>query len=780
MGGGQVRKPLSMSAQPAPEASNNESTTFASDDRRSRPPALLWAVSVIFFVSGFPALTYQLVWQRSLFTIYGVNIESITVVVAAFMLGLGLGSLGGGILSRRAGLPALLVFGLFEVVIAAFGFGSLGLFSAVAEWTLGSGLLLTGIYSFLLVLLPTLLMGATLPILAGYLVSLSGNVGRSVGLLYFVNTLGSAVACFVAALFLMGTWGMQGTVTIAAAVNIAVGAGAIALHFLLPSPTKPRPARAGESEIPVSHVQRRSALPPIPFRLALFLSGAAGFVALSYEILWSRAFGFVSEGRATSFPFLLGAYLVGIALGSLGVRPFCSTDAARHPTRGLQMLGLLVLVVNVAGFFLIPAVAAWSTWAHYYQSLVLVALLSAGLGATFPLISHLGISPGQNSGSQLSYLYLANIIGSTAGSLLTGFVLLDHLSLASVSLTIALLGLVLAAFLFSRHGVVGRRVLGIGWALLLGFGLFAGKEAAFGDVYEKLQFKETYRENKRFLDLVETKSGVISVGADMRIYGGGKYDGRFNTSLVYDSNAIVRAYSLGAFHENPRQILMIGLSSGSWAQVIAHHPQVESLTIVEINPGYKKLIAKYDEVKSLLENPKVRIIIDDGRRWLARNPGAKFDAIVMNTSYNWRAQMSNLLSREFHDLAKTHLAPRGVLYFNTTSSKAVLRTGALSFPHALRFVNFLMVSESPLTPNKTRLREQLVNYRIDGKPVFDLTQEHDRSRLEDVMEIFDTYQTPHPPPLGIETRDQILSRTEGVPIVTDDNMGTEWRVKYQY
>lgn len=769
-----------MSAQFAPETSSNAPPTFATDEGTSRHPALLWAVSAIFFVSGFPALTYQLVWQRSLFTIYGVNIESITVVVAAFMLGLGLGSLGGGILSRRAGLPALLVFGVCEVVIAAFGFGSLGLFSAVAEWTLGSGLFLTGVYSFLLVLVPTLLMGATLPILTGYLVSLSGNVGRSVGLLYFVNTLGSAVACFATALFLMGRWGMQGTVTFAALVNVTVGAAAVAVHFLLPREPRPLPRKPGESEIPVSHIQRRAGHPPVPFRMALFLSGAAGFVALSYEILWSRAFGFVSEGRATSFPFLLGSYLIGIALGSLGVRPFCSTQAARHPTQGLQVLGILVLAINVAGFFLIPAVAEWSTRAHYYGSLGLVTLLSAGLGATFPLISHLGISPGPNSGSQLSFLYLANIIGSTAGSLLTGFVLLDHLSLRRVSLTIALLGLILAGFLFSRHPVVGRRVLGIGWTFLLGFGLFAQEKATFVDVYEKLQFKETYQQNKPFLDLVETKSGVISVGTDMRIYGGGKYDGRFSTSLVYDSNAIVRAYSLGAFHKAPRQVLMIGLSSGSWAQVVAHHPEVDSLTIVEINPGYEKLIAKYDEVKSVLENPKVEVVIDDGRRWLARHPAAKFDLIVMNTSYNWRGQMSNLLSREFHALAKKHLMPGGILYFNTTDSEEVQRTGALSFPHAIRFVNFLMVSESPLTPDKARLRNQLENYRIDGKPVFDLSQVHDQTRLEDVLKILDTYGSDNPPALGIETRDQILARTKGFPIVTDDNMGTEWNEEYLY
>ena len=186
---------------------------------------------MIFFVSGVPALIYQLIWQRSLFTIYGVNIESITIVVAAFMLGLGIGSSIGGVVSKHAQRSHLLVFGLIELCIGAFGFASLGLFSWVGELTLGASMLETGLLTFGLVLFPTVLMGATLPILVAFLVGLSGNVGRSVGLLYFVNTLGSAVSCFIAARWLFGLLGKQGAVTLAASLNIAVGVGAIVSHW---------------------------------------------------------------------------------------------------------------------------------------------------------------------------------------------------------------------------------------------------------------------------------------------------------------------------------------------------------------------------------------------------------------------------------------------------------------------------------------------------------------------------------------------------------------------
>jgi spermidine synthase len=154
----------------------------------------------LFFLSGFPALLYQIVWQRTLFAIYGVNIESVTVVVSAFMLGLGLGSLAGGRISRNPRAPLLLLFAAAEFGIAGYGLASLALFHRVAAFTAGAPAVATGLLSFALVVIPTILMGATLPLLVAQLVRISGNVGQSVGILYFVNTLGSAVACFAAGL----------------------------------------------------------------------------------------------------------------------------------------------------------------------------------------------------------------------------------------------------------------------------------------------------------------------------------------------------------------------------------------------------------------------------------------------------------------------------------------------------------------------------------------------------------------------------------------------------
>src|SRR5690349_5703081 len=151
----------------------------------------VWTYYLLFFTSGFPALLYQIVWQRALFTIYGVNVESVTIIVTVFMLGLGLGSLAGGKLSTRKGLRLLLAFGLIELGVGIYGAMSLSLFHWVALYTAGSSLPATGVLTFVLLLIPTLLMGSTLPLLVAHLVRQTRNVGESVGTLYSVNTLGS-------------------------------------------------------------------------------------------------------------------------------------------------------------------------------------------------------------------------------------------------------------------------------------------------------------------------------------------------------------------------------------------------------------------------------------------------------------------------------------------------------------------------------------------------------------------------------------------------------------
>jgi spermidine synthase len=728
---------------------------------QSRP---LWYL--FFFLSGFPALLYQIVWERALFTLYGVNIESVTMVVTAFMVGLGLGSLLGGIVSRYQRWSLLAIFGIVELLVGLYGIISLNLFHWAAKSTAGSPPLQTGVIAFTLIALPTVLMGATLPVLVTYAVRLSHNVGTSVGALYAVNTLGSAAACFCAGLFLMRWFGQTKTVAVAVGLNAIVGATVLAWQLM----RQKSPSATGQRESGLSSISEAS---PISFPAAIVIAGVAGFISLGYEIVWYRLFSFTTGGLVKSFAFLLGAYLAGIAGGSLITNRICKRTTSQQTS--IRFLVATVFGANLLGFLVGPALFNSVLHVSYLWTLVPIGLAAAGLGAVFPMLCHISIPPDRSAGARMSYVYLSNIAGSALGSYLTGFMLMDLLPLRYVTVVLTLLGLILGVVLLLRAQLKRTTfILSAAGAFVGALFVVQAPDFLFHHMYEKMLLKKSYVPAAGFAGVVETRSGVISVTTDGMVFGGGIYDGRFSVDLVNDANGIERPFALSYFHPNPREVLMIGLSSGSWAQVVANNPQVEHLTIVEINPGYLRLIQHNDVVASLLRNPKVHIDIDDGRRWLIRNRERKFDAIVMNTTHHWRANSSNLLSVEFLQLIRQHLNPGGVHFYNTTGSDEVMATGVRVFPFGMRLVNFMVVSDTALQLDAQHWRDVLLQYRIDGKPVFDVSQEHDRRRLNEVLQLTATMDRALPTPFTLESADHIRARTSNARIITDDNMGTEW------
>jgi predicted membrane-bound spermidine synthase len=697
---------------------------------------IIWLHSLFFF-SGFPALFYQIVWQRSLFALYGTNIESVTIVVIAFMLGLGLGSLLGGCLSKVAERFALRLFGTLELGIGVFGLFSLSLFHWIGTSTIQASYLEILGLSFALTCIPTFFMGMTLPLIVAYLIRLQPHVGQSVGSLYCVNTLGSGVACFLLAFFVMRVFGQQGTVELAAGINIFIGSGALLISF------KASSTSSLASFVPVREKKRAD----IPLLLGLLLSGLSGYIALSYELIWIRLYSVLSGGRAYIFATVLAYYLTGIGAGS-----WLSRSYTKNPRRVLAFTSLLI---SLCGFLLIPFIAWIVQYQAYTTTFVYIGLISILLGFNLPLLSEGVFCDDSNPGSGVSYLYFANIIGCIAGSFVTGFILLDFWSLEHISIFLASLGFLLTSLLAWRIGLFCFILVGFLWQL---------SPLLFNHVYEKLIYKTPYQSSQTFSNIIENKQGVITVSQDKIVYGGGVYDGKLEINLMQDHNLLLRALAIGAFHPAPKDVLMIGLSSGSWAQVIANHPDVEKLTIIEINPGYLNLIKQYPIEAPILSNPKVQIIIDDGRQWLKRNPSRHFDLIVMNTTFYWRDHVSNLLSKEYLDLVKQELKPGGIFYYNTTSSKEAIRTGIVTYPYAVRVMNFLAVSDSPIHLDKQRWRSLLKQYTINGKPLLNLKKKAGQDRLEQMLNL-----------IGEMTfRDSLLRETRGTRTITDDNMGSEW------
>lgn len=510
-------------------------------------------------------------------------------------------------------------------------------------------------------------------------------------------------------------------------------------------------------------------------RLALAISALCGFLALSYEILWFRIYGFLTGGAPGGFGVVLGVYLLGIAFGSLAVRRFCDDKAANGDPARLLLPAWLVLLATIGGWLLLPFVADVVRIHLYKWTLPGVAVVAGLMGAVLPLVAHFGVAADDRAGERLSWLYLANIVGSTLGSLVTGFVLMQHLTTAQIALVLAEGGLAVTALLvFSAKQPRSSLWQWSAWLVVLAAGVAWANPKAYDFLYEKLLYKEEWVRGEHFAHVLENRSGVITVSESGKVYGSGMYDGVFNTGLVVDKNMIIRAYSVSAMREKLPEVLMVGLSSGSWAQVIANNPGLGHLTVVEINAGYPELASRFPEVASVLHNPKITLEYDDGRRWLTAHPERKFDAIIQNTTWNWRGHITNLLSSEYQQLIKQHLNPGGFFFYNTTDSLIAFKTGCTTFAHGFRFLNFMAVSDSPLSLNKELWRQRLTNYQIDGKLVFDPNDRHQQQRLNDVVNIADQFPDGSIPGT-IEACPSLLARSAAEPLSTDDNMATEWR-----
>lgn len=506
---------------------------------------------------------------------------------------------------------------------------------------------------------------------------------------------------------------------------------------------------------------RTAAAPP---RLAWAMACAAlvGFVSLAWEILWIRVHMFASGGTISVFGILLGLYLLGIATGALVARRACAPGAAGSVRRLARTAALLAAGAGAVAYLHTPAAAWVGSRAAVPLMAAVVACVAGGMyGAVLPLVTHCAVAVDARTGRRVSYVYLANIVGSALGSALTGFVALDVLGMAASSAALLALSGVLAAVLLGGAGLRAAR--GVALAVAGGLAVLALLgPALYGSLWERLLWKAPEARDHPLADVVETRAGVVVVTRGGTVFGTGAYDGRLNVGLDDDRNSVYRAYAAGALHRGPRRVAMLGLGSGSWAQVVSHLPTVEELVVVEINAGYLEILRRYPLVRSLLENPKVSIVVDDGRRWLARAGDERFDMIVANVTLHWRINSSHLLSREFFALAAARLRPDGVLYFNATGSQEAMRTACTVFRSGLRFANFVAVGDGAVRFDPEAFGAVVRATAVDGRPA---ARDPDAWLAANLPRLV---ARDH-----VEPCPRILARTVGVRLVTDDNLATE-------
>lgn len=476
----------------------------------------------------------------------------------------------------------------------------------------------------------------------------------------------------------------------------------------------------------------------IHYILPIFLSFFSGFLSLSQEILWTKLVGFLFFSTPQTFSFVLGCYLIGIALGSLIGKKICLEQRESL----LISSGKLFITAAAIDTISIFAVAFISHDSPFCLIIITPAIIiSAALrGAVFPIVHHLGSQNKTNIGASISNVYSANVFGATLGPLLTGFLLLDYMSLQNSFLFInsctALIGLF--CLLTIKTSYILRVCSSILSTILIVI-LFTNQ-----DFLSLLMTQQNvnHRHGHNANHIIQNKHGLIHTFPNPTgdiVFGSNLYDGTVNTSLMTKSNIIERAYMIPIFKQDIENVLVIGLSSGAWVRVLTTIPSIKRIDIVEINSGYIDLIRSYPHLSPLLSDPRVHIHIDDGRRWLNRHPSTTFDFILMNTTWHWRNYISNLLSSDFLNIIRHHLTATGALYYNTTSSIDARYTASLVFPYSYTYKNFVIASAVDIR----RKVEKQDNYAIlsrltwpdTQKPVFSFNSPIEKQSIDEMLKV---------------------------------------------
>jgi predicted membrane-bound spermidine synthase len=654
-----------------------------------------------FFVSGFAALLYQVVWQRMLGIFAGSDAVTAALVVGAFLLGLGLGSLAAtGLADRLSARRAALAFAGCELAIALFALASrpflydlmaLRLAPHVSSEVAIFALCVAGL------LVPTFAMGLSLPLLAKAVVPRIEAAASRIGLLYGVNTLGAAAGALLGGFVLVGQLGFEGALWTGAALNLAAGVVAVALAPTLPGTRVARAAR------PAPAVGGG-----LPGWAALVF--ASGFLIVALEIVWLRVLGLSGQNNAYVFALVLGVFLLADGLGLVvGARVVHRVADLRGTFLRLQGVALLAALAGLAAFWAAyPLLETLRVDRFRYEpgpmllvaaaSLVLVGPAAFLLGMTFPITQR---AVQQDLGS----LGLRVALVNAAGSMVAGLVLLHWLGTAGtlVALALVALGLVLLAWPGPRRTATAA-VAGVLVAAVLAF---PANHAFWARIHGVPAGQAAI--------MAEDRSGVALLRADA--------DGR--SPLFIGGHAQSRLpfhphhYFLGALgpalHPKPEQVLIIGVGSGGTPFGGGWNPATREVEAIELVGAVYDVIHAHAEANptavtaALTRDPRFKLRLGDGRRALlegeARYDVIEADAILPQTSHS-----GMLYSVEFLRQVADRLAPGG-LFVQWAPTERVVASFKAAFPHGvlLRPVSVLVGSDRPVPFDPERLRAVLAS-----------------------------------------------------------------------
>ncbi len=664
----------------------------------------------------------------------GHTVAAAATVLAAFMGGLAGGAWLGGRVDERAsasrapGAYRLRAYGALEAAAGLYAFILpllLSSFVPLLAWAYNDGLssgrfhLINVLLSAAALAIPTLAMGATFPIAAGWFANArqlpaDGRAAADVGWLYAINSAGAAAGAVAAGFWLIPALGLQRTVLAAAALNGLAAAGAVLLSAV--ESTRPAPGDA-----PVLARQRRPPAAramalreqPLPV-IACLAAGVSGLVALTYEVAWTRLLALVVGPTTYAFSIVLACFVLGITLGSAGGARLVRRVGRPAIWLG-TMLGITALAASAAAWFaasrlpLMVASRVASAHAEFHtillQEVSSIALLllptTVALGAVFPLaLATAGIDR-RHTGRDVARIYASNTLGAIAGALAAGFVLLPALGLFNAFRTAAFVGVVAAAAVWyaALGGGQGRRRAAPAAVFVAGVGLLIAMPAWDLNVLTSGAYKYTpgltgaeaaraYRA-WRMLFYQDGAAATVSVRelATMRSL---VVDGKVDASNMGD---MLTQRMLGLLpvllHPDPHQVCVIGLGSGVTAASTLARGSVQRADIVEISPEVVKAARFFDrENGDVLANPAVRLITGDGRSHL-RLTRQRYDVIVSEPSNPWMAGIAALFTQEFFQDARGRLNPDGLMCqwahtydMSPDDLRSIVRTFTSVFPES--------------------------------------------------------------------------------------------------
>ena len=622
--------------------------------------------TLLLMVSGTAGLVYQLLWVKQLSLVVGVDVHAVTTAVSAFFTGLALGSYGFGKRADQLTRP-LRVYAFVELGIAILGVTTTILLGHSAPWFVWlethAGLAAWAL-PLLLVGLPAILMGGTVPLMMRVVAPAAAPVATTGGRLYAANTTGAILGTLLAPFWLIPMFGIRGSAWAAAAINVAVALAALLLARRVDARVAAQPVSVQPSTV------HRS-------RLALGMYSIVGGLALGYEVIWSQAIVQWTSTRSFAFAVVLATYLAGLVLGSAAL-----ARRADRTTDPWGSFGLLIAAVGLCGLvgtffagnwlssFQVKA-ATWVFQLTHLESLAMAArfVVAAGwmvliptflLGAAFPAALRLtakATSSGRDTGTVLAL----NTFGGITGTMLTGFILVPQLglerSLALMSSVAATVGIVAVL----KGPAVSRR---LRWATFACAGLVIAAGISLGPSH--LGRLMAAARNGRLLFCEASAAGTVAVieqGSPphrfRRLYiQGVSNSGDSMTSLRY--MRLQALLPLIIHRGAPRDVLVIGLGTGITAGSLLHYPGLERRVCAELLPAVVRGAALFDGNLGVTTDARLDLRLRDGRRELLRSP-ERYDLITLEPPPPSAAGVVSLYSTDFYRLAAARLNTNGLL-----------------------------------------------------------------------------------------------------------------------